>query len=1379
MATVRATLIEDLPLKGGRDVLPTEGGDEAGGEGRSASAKAVVPTTDDGPPVAFAVKPGPEASAPAAAVGPAPAALPGGDEPPSAPGDFTAFINEFHYDNPGADTGEFVEIIIPTGSAAADYSIVRYNGSNGAPYTSPAVLSTTTTDLGGGRTALLIIYAVDGLQNGSPDALALVGPGGVLLEFISYEGGFVGVGGPADGVASVDVGVSEPGTAGGPTGTSIARTGSGDRGSDFTWVYDLNDTPGVANNGQTFTASRPQVAISPPTISLAEGVAGATTAYTYTVTRTGPTTVALSVGFAVTGSGLNPAGAADFGGALPNGTVTIPAGKASATFTISVNGDATAEADEGFTVTITPPAGFDAPSGTATGVIQNDDAALPSVTVAATDATATEGSADSGLAFTFTRTGDTSSALTVAFGLGGTATSGSDYTGPTGTATFAAGSSTATIAYTVTDDTIGEGAETVVVTLTAAAGYAVGGQNTATGTIGDNDFTLISAIQGTAHFSPILAAEGIGALNQNSLRQVTVQAVVTAIASGGFYLMEEQSDWDADARTSEGIFVSGAVPAGLTVGELVTVAANVREDQLTVQGSANLPRTVLVNATVTQSNTTVVLPTYVLDGSPGRAIPNSILTDEVPDYLDSVDDPNDVFDPTNDALDFFETIEGMRVTIPNMVVADGLVDGAAATVRFKAYSTTHADADAINSRGGYTISGDPALSPPDTADTQDGVIRGGRHVHDGDVNPDILELDFATAAGGVGGTSAFAGLLSMGDRLGDVTGVINFDFQQLKLVVTEALDPARVAALGANTPTQETTTLTPDARSLRVATFNVENLAFTSSEAKYDGIVAAIKDRLLSPDILCIEEIQDDNGPGAGGTSAAQTWQRLVDKLNAATGKTYQWVDQDPANNADGGAPNGNIRVGFLYDTGRVQLGDLAADASLADRRKYVDRIGDGVRDAGDLIGFSDDQLGAEIVTTDWTTTRKSLLGEFTFNGNKVYVTANHFPSKLGSGQFWQFNQNIDTGEPANSDWAQRNQLGQDVWAMMNLINARAPQSRQVLAGDFNEFYFYRAAEALSGFVLADGTARVGGARFTNLMVSELPLAERYTLEFAGRSQGLDYVFSDSALAAVADYDIVHLNTGFNSRGGSPAVSDHDPSLARFDFRNFSEILFGGPLAELIEGFGGDDVIFGGAQNDGLNGGAGADLLNGEEGNDTLVGGAGSDLISGEVGDDRLFGGADGDVLLGAEGADLLNGETGDDALFGGGGADLMSGEEGNDSLYGDAGADILIGGAGRDSFIYRTAGDSSLGGGVDIIADFTRGQDVVDISRIDADALLAGDQAFAFVSAFTGRAGQATLTYQQTSNRTVFSGDMDGDGVADLVIVFVGQVGQGDGFVL
>ena len=1013
----------------------------------------------------------------------------------------------------------------------------------------------------------------------------------------------------------------------------------------------------------------------------------------YTLTRSGDLSQALTVTYSLSGTATSADYTID---PATVGTVTFAAGSATATITLTAVDDADFEPVESVTLTLVDGADYDlgAAASADASIISNDALPAQSITLTTTTASATEGTGPglTEIVFIVSRDDDFGEAVVnyVVTPVGGT--SAADFEGgefPSGQIVIPEGQLTAEIRIQIARDSLFEGPESFTVTLVdPGPGYQVAGAP-ATGTILDDDQTKIHDIQGTAHFSPILVADGITAFNTNSTTLVQITAVVTAIASTGFYLMEEQSDWDADARTSEGIFVQGAT-TGLTIGELVTVTGRVREDQITVNGAENLPRTVLVATNITQTDTTAALPTYVLDGTAGKRIPNSILTDEIPDYFDSVDDAGDVFDPENDALDFFETIEGMRVTIPDMRVADGVVAGADANVRFKAYSGVHADADQINSRGGYTIFGDPALSTPDTADTQDNVIRGGRHLHDGDVNPDILELDFLPAAGGVGGTSAYADLLSMGDQLGDVTGVINFDFRTLKLVVTEALDPVRVAALGSS-PAQETTTLTADPRSLRVATFNVENLTFGNPDAKFDGLVDIIQDRLLAPDILMIEEIQDDNGTGTGVTTAAQTWQKLVDKLNAATGKVYQWVDQDPVINSEGGQPNGNIRVGFIYDTGRVQLGDLAADASLADRRKWVDRIGDGVRDAGDLISFSDDMLGGEIVTADWSGTRKSLLGEFTFNGNKLFLTANHFPSKGGSGEFWQLNQNIDAGQPENRDWQQRADVAEDVYAMMNLIGSTNPQARIVSGGDFNEFWFYRAGEVLTGSVLANGAARVGGQRFTNLMVSELPVAERYTYTFTGRSQALDYMLSDAALAAVADYDVVHVNTGFNSSGGvNPAVSDHDPSLARFDFRNFGEILRGGPLADIIDGFGGDDLIFGLGGNDTLSGGAGFDTISyaGETASVTvnLTNGTGGGTSAGS------------DTLATFE---AVIGTAFNDTLVGDGAANRLEGGAGQDLLAGRAGADTLIGGSGDDTYVVEDAANTVVelaGGGFDTV---------------------------------------------------------------------------------
>ncbi len=233
--------------------------------------------------------------------------------------------------------------------------------------------------------------------------------------------------------------------------------------------------------------------------------------------------------------------------------------------------------------------------------------------------------------------------------------------------------------------------------------------------------------------------------------------------------------------------------------------------------------------------------------------------------------------------------------------------------------------------------------------------------------------------------------------------------------------------------------------------------------------------------------------------------------------------------------------------------------------------------------------------------------------------------------------------------------------------------------------------------------------------------------------------------------------------------------------------LFGQDGADTVAGGEGDDVLFGGADGDSLSGGAGADSLNGEAGNDTLDGGAGLDVLSGELGadllnggddGDQLYGGADGDQLNGGAGGDVLNGEGGADTLNGGDQDDTLSGEDGADILVGGRGADVLIGGTGADRFAWLDAGDSTVNGR-DLVFDFTSGSDVLDLSLVDANTLLAGDQAFVLANSFqAGQAGRLVVTRDESTGRVLVVGDTDGDGLGDFGFVvgglFTGPAGPG-----
>ena len=161
----------------------------------------------------------------------------------------SVFINELHYDNDGADADEAVEIAGPAGLDLAGWSIALYNGSPTqlSVYDTFALSGTLPDQVNGCGT---LAFPRAGIQNGSPDGLALVDSTGALVQFLSYEGSFTAANGPAAGVASTDIGVEEIATT--PIGFSLQLSGTGTTAPDFTWNPPGPATFGSPNTGQSF-----------------------------------------------------------------------------------------------------------------------------------------------------------------------------------------------------------------------------------------------------------------------------------------------------------------------------------------------------------------------------------------------------------------------------------------------------------------------------------------------------------------------------------------------------------------------------------------------------------------------------------------------------------------------------------------------------------------------------------------------------------------------------------------------------------------------------------------------------------------------------------------------------------------------------------------------------------------------------------------------------------------------------------------------------------------------------------------------------------------------------------------------------------------------
>jgi serralysin len=179
-----------------------------------------------------------------------------------------------------------------------------------------------------------------------------------------------------------------------------------------------------------------------------------------------------------------------------------------------------------------------------------------------------------------------------------------------------------------------------------------------------------------------------------------------------------------------------------------------------------------------------------------------------------------------------------------------------------------------------------------------------------------------------------------------------------------------------------------------------------------------------------------------------------------------------------------------------------------------------------------------------------------------------------------------------------------------------------------------------------------------------------------------------------------------------------------------------------------------------------ADNLVGTPLNDAIYGLDGNDLLDGAAGDDYLNAGNGNDIVLGGAGNDYLDG---------GAGADYMKGGTGNDILRGGLGPDTMFGGTGADRFLFVSIADSTVAA-PDRIGDFSSAEfDHIDLAAIDANALLAGNQAFAYIgaAAFSGVAGE--LRYAGG----MLDGDVNGDGLSDFrVQVGVAALGFAD-FVL
>ncbi|MBD9725483.1 endonuclease/exonuclease/phosphatase family protein [Streptomyces caniscabiei] len=573
------------------------------------------------------------------------------------------------------------------------------------------------------------------------------------------------------------------------------------------------------------------------------------------------------------------------------------------------------------------------------------------------------------------------------------------------------------------------------------------------------DSVRIHDIQGTTRTSPLAGQQVTG-----------VEGIVTGVrtyGSRGFWIQDTKAD--ADPATSEGVFVFTSSRPTVSVGDAVTVAGTVSEFVPGGTSSGNQSVTQITRPTVTVVSTGNAVPAATVVNA--RSVPSRYAPTGDAAAGGSVNGLT--LAPATYALDYYESLEGM-----NVQVADARVVGA--TDPFTELWVT--------------------VKPRENADRRGGTVYGSYTSQ----NTGRLQIQ------SLGAVADFP-KANVGDALkGTTAGPLDYNQFGGYTLVANQIGSLEQGGL------ERETTRKQGRGELAVATYNVENL--DPSDATFADHAAAIVHNLQSPDIVTLEEIQDNNGATNDGTVAAdQTVKKLVEAIAAAGGPTYDWRSIDPVNLADGGEPGGNIRQVFLFNPERVSFTDRAGgDATTAV----------GVTKAYGKARLTVSPGRIDPANAAWTNSRKPLVGEFSFRGKSVFVIANHFASKGGDQSL-----HSEFQPPKRSSETQRHLQATAVNTFVKEILAKERNADVIALGDINDFEFSKTAELLED----------DGALWS--AVKSLPRSERYSYVFQGNTQVLDQILISPSIRRSCDftYDSVHTNAEFHDQ-----ISDHDPQVLRF-----------------------------------------------------------------------------------------------------------------------------------------------------------------------------------------------------------------------------------------
>jgi predicted extracellular nuclease len=579
----------------------------------------------------------------------------------------------------------------------------------------------------------------------------------------------------------------------------------------------------------------------------------------------------------------------------------------------------------------------------------------------------------------------------------------------------------------------------------------------------------IPSIQGASHISPL-----------NGQQVSDVAGIVTAIGVSGFYLQNPSPD--AEFATSEGIYIYTVSAPYVAIGDAVEVDGMVNEFR-PGGDETNLTITEIVSPTITVLSSGNPLPSPVVLGLAGRSPPDRVIDNDAQGDVEI----SGSFDPATDGIDFYESLESMLVQIQGAVVVAPK-----------------------NSSAEIALVGDGGAHASDLSS------RGSLVIQPGDYNPERLILDNTLISGP---PPAYTGMAFSQP----ITGVVGYSYGNYKIYNTVVLPGLTGGVIS------ETTEITRSIDQITIATINVENLEPGDSARKYARLANEIIHHLDAPDLLVLQEVQDNSGAvNDSVVEASLTYQTLIAAIQQSGGPDYQFRDIPPQNDQDGGQPGANIRVGFLF---RI-------DRGLA----FIDRHGgDAVTPVSAHWGLNGLELSIspgriDPLNSAFTSSRKPLVGEFEFLGEKIFVIGLHLNSKIGDQPLFGRYQ-----PPEFSTETKRVQQAMVVNTFVQSVLALDPNARVVVLGDMNDFQFSSTVTSLAEGMLYNLTYL-------------LQPAERYTYLFDGNAEALDHIlvscslYLDPGLAV----DIVHMNAEFYE---TLRPTDHDPVMTRLGFQGECKVV--------------------------------------------------------------------------------------------------------------------------------------------------------------------------------------------------------------------------------